>query len=182
MVRRNRTCPDRRPPTQLLLWTVFNSEAISMSGFFSFFLKISFCLFVIVQLLSRVQLFVIPWTGRHQPSLSFTVSWSLFKLMSIELMMPSNHLILCHPLLLLPSIFPSIRVFSNESALRIRWPKYWSFSFAICPSKGHSGFISFKTVWFDHLTVQGTSCFPRVFSCLLMLCSFIFRSLILVVL
>ena len=91
-----------------------------------------------VQLLSRVQLFVIPWTAACQASLSITNSWSLPKLMSIELVMPSNHLILCCPLLLLPSIFPSIRVFSNESALYMRWPKYWSFSFNISPSNEHS--------------------------------------------
>ena len=92
-----------------------------------------------VQLLSRVQLFVTPWTAAHQASLSITNSQSLLKLMSIQSVMPSNHLILCHPLLLLPSIFPSIRVFSNESSLRIRWPKYWSFSFSISPSNEHSG-------------------------------------------
>ena len=87
-----------------------------------------------VQVLSRVQLFVTPWTAAHQASLSITNSWSLLKLMSIESVMPSNHLILCHPLLLPPAIFPSIRVFSNESVLLIRWPKYWSFSFSINPS------------------------------------------------
>ena len=96
-----------------------------------------------------------PWTAACQASLSFTVSQSLLKLMSIELMMPSNHLILCHPLLFLPSIVPSIRVFSNESALRIRWPKYWSFSFSISPSSKYSGLISFRIDWFD-LAVQGT--------------------------
>ena len=92
----------------------------------------------------------------HQASLSITNSWSLLKLMSIELVMPSNHLILCRPLLLLPSIFPSIRVFSNESALHIRWPKYWSFSFSISPSKEHPGMISFRMDWLDLLAVQGT--------------------------
>ena len=97
-----------------------------------------------------------PWTAARQASLSFTISQSLLKLMSIELLMPSNHLILCHPLLLLTSIFPSIRVFSNESALCIRWPKYWSFSFSISPSKTYSGFISFKSGWFDLFAVQGT--------------------------
>ena len=95
-----------------------------------------------VQSLSRVQLFVTPWTEAHQASLSITNSQSLLKLMSIESAMPSNHLIFCRFLLLLPSIFPSIRVFSNESALRIRWPKYWSFSFNISPSNEHSGLIS----------------------------------------
>ena len=97
--------------------------------------------------LSHVRLFVTPWTAARQASLSSTVSQSLLKLLSIELMMPSNHLILCHPLLLLPSIFPSIRVFSNESALCIRWPKYWSFSFSISPSNEYSGLISFKIDW-----------------------------------
>ena len=92
----------------------------------------------------------------RQASLSFTISRSLLKLMSIELVMPSYHLILCHPLLLLPSIFPSIRVFSNESALRIRWPKYWSFSFSISPSNEYSGLVSFRIDWFDLLTVWGT--------------------------
>ena len=97
-----------------------------------------------VQSLSRIQLFATPWTSAHQASLSITNSLSLPKLMSIELVMPSNHLILCHPLLLLPSIFHSIRVFLNESALRIRWPKYQSFSFSIIPSNEHSGLISFR--------------------------------------
>ena len=95
-------------------------------------------------MLRRVPLFVIPWTTACQASLSVTNSWSLLKLMSIESVMPSNNLILCHPLFLLPSIFPSIRVFSNESALRIRWPKYWSFSFSISPSNEYSGLISFR--------------------------------------
>ena len=103
-----------------------------------------------------VRLFVIPWTVACQASLSITSSRSLFKLMSIESVMPSNHLILCHPLLLLPSVFPSIRVFSNESVLRIRWPKYWSFSFNISPSNEHSGLISFRMDWLDLLAVQGT--------------------------
>ena len=109
-----------------------------------------------VQLLSHVQRFVTPWTAAHQASLSITNSWSLLKLISIELVMLSNHLILCLPLLLLPSIFPSIRVFSNESALHIRWPKYWSFSFNIGPSKEYSGLISFRMDWLDLLAVQGT--------------------------
>ena len=108
-----------------------------------------------VQSLSRVQLFVTPRTAARQASLSITSSWSLLKLMSIESVMPSNHLILCCPLLLLPSVFPSIRVFSNESALHIRWPKYWSFSFNISPSKEYSGLISFRMDWFDLLAVQG---------------------------
>ena len=104
---------------------------------------------------SRVQLFVTPWTAAHQASLSITNSWSLCKLMSIESVMPSNHLILCRPLLLLPSIFPSIRVFSNESALCIRWPKYWSFSFSISLSNEYSGLISLRMDWSDLLAVQG---------------------------
>ena len=99
---------------------------------------------------------VTPWTAANQASLSVTNPWSLLKLMSIESVMPSNHLILCHPLLLLPSIFPSIRVFSNESVLRIRWPKYWSFSFSISPSNEYSGLISSRTDWFDLLSDQGT--------------------------
>ena len=109
-----------------------------------------------VQLLSCVQLFVTPWTAAHQASLSITNSQSLFKLMSMESVMPSNYLILCCPLLLLPSIFPSIRVFSSELALHIRWTKYWSFSFSISASNEHSGLISFRIDWFDLLAVQGT--------------------------
>ena len=97
-----------------------------------------------------------PWTAAHQASLFFTISWSLLKLMSLELVMPSNHLILCHSLLLLPSIFPSIRIFSNESAVCIRWPKYWSFSFSISPFNEYSRLISFKIYWFDLLVVQRT--------------------------
>ena len=110
-----------------------------------------------VQLLSRVWLFASPWTAARQASLSITSSQSLLKLMSIESVMPSNHLILCHPLLLLPSIFPSIRVFSNELVLCIRWPKYWSFSFSITPSNEFSGLISFRIDWLDLLAVQGDS-------------------------
>ena len=109
-----------------------------------------------IQLLSCVQLFATPWTAAHQASLSITNSWSLLKIMSIESVMPSNHLILCHPLLLLPSIFPSIRVYSKESVLYIRWPKNWSFSFSINPSNEYSGLISFKMAWLDLLAVQGT--------------------------
>ena len=109
-----------------------------------------------VQLPSHVQLFVTPRTTTRQASLSIIKSWSLPKLMSIESVMPSNHLILCRPFLLLPSIFPSIRVFSSESALRIRWPKYWSFSFNISPSSEHPGLISFRMDWLDLLAVQGT--------------------------
>ena len=109
-----------------------------------------------VQSLSHVRISAIPWIAAHQPSLSITNSWSLLKLISIESVMPSNHLILCHLLLLLPSIFPSIRVFSNELALHIRWPKYWSFSFNISPANEHSGLISFRMDWFDLLAVQET--------------------------
>ena len=109
-----------------------------------------------VQLLSRVRLFVTPWTAAHQSSLSITNSQSLLKLMSIESVMTSNHLILCHPLLLPPSIFLSIRVFSNESALHIRWPKFWSFSFSISPSNEYSGLIPFRMNWLDLLAVQET--------------------------
>ena len=112
--------------------------------------------FSLVQFLSRVWLSVTPWTAAHQASLSITNSQSLPKLMSIELVMPSNHLTLCHPLLLLPSIFPSISIFSNEAALHIRWPKYWSFSFSISPSNEYSGLISFRIDWLDLLAVQGT--------------------------
>ena len=112
-----------------------------------------FLLFSLVQSLSRVQLFAIPWTAA---SLSITNSWSLLKLMSIESVMPSNHLILCRPFLLLPSISPSIRVFSHESILHIRWPKYWTFSFSITPSNEWSGLISFKMVW-----LVRSPCYPR---------------------
>ena len=109
-----------------------------------------------VHSLHHVQLFTTPWTAAQQASLSITNSWSLLKLVSIELVMPSNHLILCCPLLLLPSIFPRIRVFSNESALYIRWPKYWSFSFIISPFSEYSGLISFRLDWLDLCAVQGT--------------------------
>ena len=109
-----------------------------------------------VQLLSHVRLFETPWTAAHEASLSVTNSRSLFKLMFIESVMPSNHLILCRPLLFLPSIFPSIRVFSNESVLHISWPKYWSFRFNISPSNEYSELISFRMDWFDLLAVQRT--------------------------
>ena len=108
-----------------------------------------------VQSLSHVQLFATPWTAACQASLSITNAQRLLKLMSIESVMPSNHLILCCPLLLLPSVFPSIRVFSNESVLRIRWPKYWSFSFSISPSNEYSRLISFRIDWLDLFAVQG---------------------------
>ena len=111
---------------------------------------------IVVQSFSHVWLFATPWTAACQVSLSFTISWSLLKFMSIELVMSPNHFILCHLLLFLPSIFPSIRVFSNEMALRIRWPKYWSFSFSISSSNDSSGLISFRIDWFDRLAVWGT--------------------------
>ena len=112
-----------------------------------------------VQSLSRVRLFATPWTAACQASLSITDSWSLFKLMSIESVMPSNYLILCCPLLLLPSIFPSIRVFSNESVLPIRWPKYWSFS--ISPFNEYSGLFSFRIDWFDLLAIFSNTTVPK---------------------
>ena len=111
--------------------------------------------FVVVQYLRYVWLFATPWNVACQGPLSSIVSWNLLKFLSIELVMLSNHLILCHPLLLLPSIFPSIRIFSDELALRIRWPQYWSFSFSISPSNEYSGLISFRIDWFDLLGVQG---------------------------
>ena len=110
---------------------------------------------VVFQLLTCVQLFATPWTAARQASLS-TISWSLLRLMSIESAMPSNHLTLCRPLLLLPSVFPSIRVFFSESVLHIRWPKYWSFSFSISPSNEYSGLFSFRIDWLDLLVIQGT--------------------------
>ena len=114
-----------------------------------------YCVFVVVRLLSCVQLFETPQTAAPQAAMSFIISWGLFRLMSIVLMMPSSHLVLCYPFLLLPSIFPSIRVFSNELALCIRWAKYWSFSFSISPSNEYSGLISFRVDWLDLLAVQG---------------------------
>ena len=113
-------------------------------------------IYIPVQSLSHIRLFVTPWTAARQASLSITNSQSLPKLMSVESVMPSNHLILCRPLLLLPSVFPSIRVFSNKSVLRIRWPKYWSFSLNISPSNEHQGLISFRMDWLDLLAVHGT--------------------------
>ena len=106
--------------------------------------------------LSRVQLFATLWTAAFQTFLSFTICWGLLQLMSVESVMPSNHLIVCRPFLLLPSVFPSIRVFSNESALPIRWPKYWSLRFSISPSNKYSGLISFRMDWFDPFAAQGT--------------------------
>ena len=124
--------------------------------FFQAYFQVVRISFSSVQSLSCIPLFVTPLTAAHQASLSITNSQSLLRLVSIESVMPSNHLILCHPLLLLPSIFPSIRVFSNESVLHIRWPKYWSFSFSISPSNEYSGLISLRTDWLDLLAVQGT--------------------------
>ena len=135
------------PPNLHLLHLLYHLEA-SPGRYFSSF--------VVVQLLTCVWLFAIPWTAARQASLSFTVSQSLLKLIFIESVMPSNHLVLCHCLLLLPSVFPIIRVISSESALRIRWPKYWSFGFSISPSNEYSGLISFRMDWFDLLPVQGT--------------------------
>ena len=111
---------------------------------------------VVVQSLSHVHLFATPWTEACQASLSSTISLSFLKFMPIESVRPSNHLILCRPIFLLPSIFSNIRIFSSELALRIRWPYYWSFSFSICPSNEYSGLISFRIDWFDFLVVQGT--------------------------
>ena len=129
------------------------------------------------QSLSHIQLFATPWTAACQAYLSITNSQILLKLMSIELVMPPNHLILCHPLLLLPSIFPSIRVFSNESVLCIRWPKYWHFSFSISPFSEHSGLISFRMGWLDLLAVQRTMDWLKIGKgvcegCILSLCLF----------
>ena len=130
-----------------------NIDTVHLS---QYFLVILACFSQSAQSLSYVQLFATLWTAACQASLSITNSWSLPISMSIDSVMPSNHLILCHPLLLLPSIFPSIRVFSNESAPCIRWPKYWSFSFNISPSNKHPGLISYRMDWLDLLAVQGT--------------------------
>ena len=134
-----------------LLFTVIVNGIFKIKTLISSYFHISS-----VQLLGRVRLFPTPWTAACQASLSITNSWSPPKHMSIESVMLSNHLVLCHPLLLPPSIFPSIRVFSSESALCIRWPKYWSFSFNISPSNEHPGLISFRMDWLDLLAVQGT--------------------------
>ena len=138
---------------------------LSLYIFIQSFLFLKYCVFIgkikwfqfgSVQSLSHVRLFVTPWIAARQASLSITNSWSSLKLTSIESVMPSSHLILCRPLLLLLPIRPSIRVFSNESTLRMRWPKYWSFSFNISPSNEHPGLISFRMDWLDLLAVQGT--------------------------
>ena len=120
------------------------------------FNSLKYSVVVVVQSLSHVRLFVISWITAHQGSLSFTISWSLLKFMSIELVIHSNHLIVCHPFLFLPSIFPSIEVFSNGSFLRIRCSNYWSFSFSTSSSNEYSGLITFRIDWFDLLVVQGT--------------------------
>ena len=125
-----------------MVWSIFN--------FYDSFSSVQFSLF------SRVRLFATPWAAAHQASLSITNSWSSLKLTSIESVIPSSHLILCHPHLFLPPIPPSIRVFSNESTFCIRWPKYWSFSFSISPSSEHPGLISFRMDWLDLPPVQGT--------------------------
>ena len=125
----------------MLIWHLWEVDSVQFSS---------------VQSLSRVQLFATPWIAAHQASLSITNSGSSLKLMSIESVMPSSHLILCRPLLLLPPILASIRGFYNDSTLRMRWPKYWSFSFSISPSKEHPGLISFRMEWLDLLAVQGT--------------------------
>ena len=139
-------------------WGIYTQQPCFLVYYLLF--NLTFCLFtpssvllLLLLLFSYVQLFAAPWTAAHQASLSITNSQSLLKLMSIESVMPSNHVILCRPLLLPPSIFPSIRVFSNESALRKRWPKYWSFSFNISPSNEHPGLISFRMGWLDLLAV-----------------------------
>ena len=137
------------PPPHALVWSSLERVGDSLD-------KQDLNVVSSVQSLSHVWLFVTPWTAVCQASLSFTNSWSLLKLMSFESMMPSNHLILCHPLLFLPSIFPNIRVFSNKSALDIRWPKYWSFSFSISPSNKYSGLTSFVMDCLYLLAVQGT--------------------------
>ena len=145
------------PTIYILRWQisqkVFKKEKLSSS-------RIHCCCIIIqfssVQSFSCIQLFVTPWIPARQASLSITNSWSLPKLTSIKSVTPSSHLILCHPLLLLPPILPSIRVFSNESTLRKRWPKYWSFSFSISPSNEHPGLISFRMDWLDLLAVQWT--------------------------
>ena len=134
----------------------YNSVYIIIAIYIIYYYYKPLCVNHSVQSLSHVWLFATPWTAARQASLSITNSQSLLKLMSIRSVMPSNHLMLCRPLLLLPSIFPSIRVFSNESVLHISWPKYWSFSFSINPSNEYSGLISFRMDWFDLLAVQGT--------------------------
>ena len=150
--------PPSSSPTESksLFYTSVSLLLSCIQGYHYHLSKFHIYVFSSVQSLSRVQLFATPRIAARQASLSITNSWNPPKPMSIESVMPSNHLILCHPLLLLPPILPSIRVFSNESALHIRWPKYWSFSFSISPSSEHPGLISFTMVWLDLLAVQGT--------------------------
>ena len=136
-------------------WSTLQVKCLSCTSHCSS-IKSNFLWFSLVLSLSRVWLFATPWAAAHQASLSITNFWSLIKLMSIQSVMPSNHLNLCHPLLLLPSVLPSIGILSNESVLPIRWPKYWSFSFSISPSNEYSGLISFRMDWLDLLEVQGT--------------------------
>ena len=138
-------------------WITKTFKIISILIMYSCILYVPIMYLHSVQLLSRVRLFATPWIAAHQSSLSITNSRSLLKLMPIELVMPSSHLILCRPLLLLPPIPPSIRIFSNESTVCMRWPKYWSFSFSISPSNEHPGLISFRMDWLDLLAVQGDS-------------------------
>ena len=141
----------------IFLWGfLYITDCFSLAVFKILSFVFNFDTFSSVQSLSHVWLFMIPWTGARQASLPITNSQSPPKLMYTQSVMPSNHLILCRPLLFLPSIFPNIRVFSNESALCIRWPKYWSFSFSISPSNEHPGLISFRMDWLDFLAVQGT--------------------------
>ena len=147
--------------SSILLLTLISKSTFSPRDFSSIFSTYSLIHFSSVLSLSHVWLFATPWTAACHTSLSITNTWSLLKLMSIESVMPSNHLFLCHPLLLLLLVFPSIRVFSNESALLIRWPKYWSFSFSISPSNEYSGLISFRMDWFAFLQSKGLS---RVFN------------------
>ena len=142
----------RHNDKKITFWISFFIQQI----FIKLILWVQSLMLQVVESLSLVRLFVTPWTSVHQASLSFTISQRLLTLMSTELVMPSNHFILCHPLLLLPSVFPSIRVFSNELVLRIRWPNYWSFSFSISPSNEYSALISFRMDWLDLLAVQGT--------------------------
>jgi len=141
-----------------LNWLV--AERVKRNGGFFMYVRCEhlghYQIVITAQTLSRVQLFATPWTAACQASLPYTISQSLLIFTSIEWVMPSNRLVLCHPFLLLPSIFPSIRVFSSESALCIRWPKYWSFSFSISPSNEYWGLISFRINWFDFPAVQGT--------------------------
>ena len=140
----------------ILAWEIHWTDGLQTCGLQLMVLQKSWHGFSSVPLLSHVRLFATPWTAACQTSLSIINSWGLLKLMSIKSIMPSNHLILCHCLLLLPSIFPSTRVFSSESVLCIRWPKYWSFNFCISPSNEYSGLISFRMDWLDLLALQGT--------------------------